>query len=179
VSDPPFTIRQERPEDVDAIADVVRAAFRSPVEARLVASIRASEYFVPEWSLVAEVDGTVVGHVMVSYVILHDAGTEHRVTTLSPLAVAPEFERRGIGSALVREVAARVDAAGEPLITLEGNPTYYGRLGFEPAARLGIEIDLPSWAPREAAQVMPLRAHEPSIRGKVVYPPAFWDVIQH
>jgi putative acetyltransferase len=167
------TIRAERVDDIGAISDVVAAAFKSPVEARLVDAIRASPNFVPEWSLVAELDGRVVGHVMVSYVGLHGETNEHRVASLSPLAVAPDLHGRGIGSTLVREVTARVDAAGEPLVVLEGSPVFYGRLGFEYAAPHGIRIDLPEWAPAEAAQIMRLSNYDPSIRGKIAYPPAF------
>ena len=83
---------------------------------------------------------------------------------LSPLAVAPDRQRQGVGSALVRAVTQRADERGEPLVVLEGAPAYYGRLGFEPADPLGIHITLPDWAPPEAAQVMRLRAYEPSVR---------------
>lgn len=98
---------------------------------------------------------------------LHD-GAEHRITTLSPLAVAPEHQRRGIGSALAAQAIARADALGEPLIVLEGSPTFYRRLGFEHSVPYGIEIELPSWAPPEPAQVLRLRNYDPAIRGRVV-----------
>jgi len=124
-------IRAEQPSDRVVIAEVVRGAFGSPVEARLVEAIRASSNFVPDWSLVAELRGQVVAQVMVSYAILRDGAKEHRIANLSPLAVAPTVQGRGIGSALVRAVTARVDEAGEPLVVLEGSPTFYGRLGFE------------------------------------------------
>jgi putative acetyltransferase len=174
-------IRAERPEDRDPIAEVVRSAFGSAAEARLIDAIRASDQFVPELSLVAEVDGRIVGHVMVSGAELHEPadGSRHRVTTLSPLAVAPPFQKRGIGSELVRAVVARADERGEPLVVVEGSPMFYGRAGFEPAASHGIEIALPDWAPPEAAQVMRLRTYDPAIRGRVVYPPAFDEVADH
>ncbi len=85
----------------------------------------------------------------------------------------PDQQGTGIGAALVRAVAERVDAAEEPLLVLEGSPAYYGRLGFEPAAAHGITITLPDWAPPEAAQVLRLHASDPTMRGHVVYPPAF------
>jgi putative acetyltransferase len=166
-------VRAERPEDYDAIADVVEAAFGSPSEARLVDAIRASTNYVPELSLVAELDGRIVGHVMISFTALYDGDTERWISQLSPLAVAPDVHRQGIGSALVREVCALADDRGEPLVVLEGSPAYYGRFGFESCAAYDIHINLPSWAPPEAAQVLPLRNYEPSIRGHVVYPPAF------
>lgn len=169
----------EAPEDRDAIADVVAAAFGSPAEARLVEAVRASPNFIPELSLVAEVERRVVGHVMISYAALDGHGVRDRIAMLSPLAVAPRFQRRGIGSALVREVTARADARGEPLIVLEGSPAFYGALGFEHSVPYGIHIALPAWAPPEAAQILRLGQYSPSIRGHVVYPPAFDDVTEH
>jgi len=170
-------IRVEQAADVDAIAAVVDAAFGSPYESQMVADIRASSDFVPELSLVAELDGVVVGHVMVSYVGLRDGERRHRIACLSPLAVEPAHQRRGIGSALVRDVVARCDARGEPFVVLEGSPAYYGRLGFEPSVPLGIRFTLPDWAPPEAAQISRLRNYDPEIRGLVVYPKAVLDAI--
>jgi putative acetyltransferase len=166
-------IRVEEPRDEERIGQVVAAAFSSQAHADLVAAIRASVNFIPELSLVAEVDHQIVGHVMISYVGLDDGGATRDVASLSPLAVAPEHQSNGMGSALVRDVTARADARGEPLVVLEGSPLYYSRFGFEPSAPLGIHITLPSWAPPEAAQVLRLAEYHPSIRGRVVYPPAF------
>jgi putative acetyltransferase len=172
----PLAIRPEVDADHDAIARVVSRAFGSPNEAHLVEAIRASENFVAEWSLVAIVDDRVIGHVMVSYVGLRDGDRDRRIPSLSPLAVDPEHQGRGIGSALVPAVAQIVDDAGEPLIVLEGSPVYYSRFGFEASAPLGITIDLPDWAPPEAAQLLRLRAYAPDVRGHIVYPPAFDEV---
>jgi putative acetyltransferase len=174
-----YTVREERPGDAEPIGRVVAAAFGSPAEATLVEAIRASEHFVPELSLVAETGGHIVGHVMISYVGLETAAGTVDIPSLSPLAVAPERHRQGIGSALVRAVTAAADARGEPLVVLEGSPAYYGRLGFEPSAPLGITIDLPSWAPAEAAQLLRFRRYDPALRGRVVYPPAFDEVPHH
>jgi putative acetyltransferase len=168
-----IAVRPERPDDHAAIGAVVAAAFGSPAEAQLVEDIRASGRCLPDLSLVAESGGEVVGHVMISYVDLDDGGTRRRVASLSPLAVRPDRQRRGIGAALVQAALQRADALGEPLVVLEGNPAYYGRFGFEHSVRHGIEIDLPSWAPPEAAQVRRLSQDDPAIRGRVVYPAAF------
>jgi putative acetyltransferase len=174
-----LTIRPERPEDHDAIAAVVAAAFKSEAEARLVELIRASPHFVPDLSLVAERDGAIVGHVMLSYSALHSADGVRPVLQLSPLAVAPEHQSEGIGGALVREGVRRAEERGEPIVVLEGSPVYYGRFGFEHSALHGIELPIPDWAPPEASQVMRLTAYDPSMRGRVVYPPAFDDVTEH
>ncbi len=176
VRDDEVTIRTERAGDEPASAALVAAGFGSPAEARLVELLRASPGFWPELALVAESGGEVVGHVMISEAILDDEGRTRPVATLSPLAVAPDRQGEGIGSTLVRAVTARARERGEPLVVLEGSPAYYGRFGFEPATGHGIHIDLPDWAPPEAAQVLWLRTRDPSLRGRVVYPPAFAEV---
>ena len=173
------SIRAERPDDHDAIRSVVAAAFQSEREADLVDAIRASPEYVPELALVAEIGGEVVGHVMVSFTALDDGSTRHRIFHLSPLAVAPTHQRKGIGSALVNAVAERARERGAEFVVLEGDPRYYGRLGFEPSSPYRIFIDLPDWAPPEAAQIRLLSGTAPSISGRVVYPPAFDAVTDH
>jgi putative acetyltransferase len=168
-----LVVREERSDDFDAIAQVVEAAFTSPVEAKLVEDIRASPHYVPELSLVAEHEGRVVGHVMLSYSTLVDGDTERAILQLSPLAVAPDMQGRGIGSALVPAACALADARGEPLVVLEGSPAYYGRFGFEPSADYRIQLPIPDWAPPEASQLLPRRNFDSSLRGNVVYPAAF------
>jgi len=174
-----LVVRPETTADHEAIADVVSAAFGSPAEARLVAAIRASENFIPALSLVGEVGGEVVGHVMISRVGLESAGARgesRSVVSLSPLAVRPNVHGQGVGSALVLEAVKRAGDLGEPLVVLEGSPAYYSRFGFEYAVPYGITIDLPAWAPAEAAQLIRLPAYDPAIIGRIVYPPAFDDV---
>jgi putative acetyltransferase len=186
-----ITIRPETPADHDAIAAVVGRAFGSPAEPRLVEAIRASSEYLAELALVATVDGTIVGHVMISGCRLvaqtvesgDDAGHDHGrdpgrdtgqdIVMLSPLSVDPDVHGRGVGSELVRSVTALADRRGEPLVVLEGDPRYYTRFGFEPAAGHGITMPIPDWAPPEAAQVLRLTNDDPALRGRVIYPPSF------
>ena len=171
--------RSERHEDHRMISEVVGAAFGTHAEAELVEEIRQSEYFIPGLSVVAQSDERIVGHVMISYATLHGPEGERRIAMLSPLAVDPAFQRRGIGSALVRQVTVAADTFGEPLVGLEGSPGFYGRLGFEHALLYGIELPLPSWAPPEAAQILRLSSFTPSIRDRVEYPPPFDRFAEH
>lgn len=167
------TIRPEQPGDFDAIRQVVVAAFGSAAEGDLVDNIRASEHYIPQLSLVAEVDGEVVGHVMISGVHLVDGEHRRAAHSMAPVSVAPHAQRQGIGSALVRAALADADRMGIPLVLLEGSPRYYGRLGFEHSVQYGIHYDLPDWASAEAAQVYRLTSYDPSLTGHVEYPPAF------
>lgn len=171
-------IEPERPEDGSAIDTVVRRAFEhQPAVADMVAAIRRSPRYRPGLALVARSAAETVGFVMLSGTDLVDPSGERRdVLTLTPLAVAPEHQRRGIGSALVRAALHSAQRLDEPLVVLEGNPGYYARLGFRFAGGQGISIDLPDWAPPEAAQVFLLSAYDPAITGRVEYPPAIADV---
>jgi len=163
--------------DADAVRRVVSAAFHPGNEAELVERIRASDQYVAAMELVAVDGDEIVGHVMVSGTsITDDVGETSMISMLSPLAVSPERQRQGIGGTLVRAVSEIADRFGEPLIVLEGDPTYYSRLGFAAAATVGISMPLPDWAPPEAAQVLRLSSYDPSdvrLRGRLTYPPSF------
>lgn len=161
-------IRPERKQDFEAIAAVTRDAFGKEREARMIEDIRASDRFVPELSLVAEAEGQIVGHVLLSYVDLEG----RQVLALGPISVVPRLQRQRIGSLLVREGLRRADLLGEPLVLLLGHPEYYPRFGFVRASTLGIEPpddDIPD----EAWMAIPLSAYDPELKGRVTWPPAF------
>jgi putative acetyltransferase len=169
-------LRREGAADHAAIHAVVREAFRDEATAELVRRIRRSANYISPLTLVAEVGGEIVGHIMLSHLALDDGANAHRVVTLSPVSVRPDHQNQRVGAALIEAVIARADQLGEALIVLEGSPAYYPRFGFRPAALFGVVIDLPLWAPPEAAMVHPLSRYRPEIRGTVVYPPAFDQV---
>ena len=145
--------------------------------AGLVDALRRSAAFVPELSLVATVDGAVVGHVLLTVAALVDErDVERRVLVLSPLSVLPQQQRRGIGAALVRQALRRADARGEQMVVLQGSPAYYPRFGFRDSRTLGVAMDLPDWAPPEAAMACPLSAYRPATRGRLVESQPFLDL---
>jgi putative acetyltransferase len=171
-------IRQSDASDHGAIRRIVSDAFGSEAEADLVERIRASPEYEPSMDLVADVDDLgVVGHVMISRAMLRSpGGSERSIVMLSPLAVDPAVQGRGLGGELVRSATAIADHRGEPLVVLEGSPAYYSRFGFVAASAHGISLPLPDWAPLAAAQVMLLSSYDPtdqSLRGTVCYPSAF------
>lgn len=173
----PVVVEPERDADALGVDTVVRRAFHThETVGDMVAAIRTSPQYEPDLALVARQGDDVVGFVMISRAALTaDDGTERDVLTLSPLAVDPAHEREGIGSALVRAVLDAAEARTDlpRLVTLEGSPIFYGRLGFRFAPDHGVTFDLPDWASPEGAQVFLLSGHDPALRGRVTYPPAF------
>lgn len=167
-------IRTERTGDHAAVRDVHRRAFgdHGDVVADLTDALRAGD--PAALSLVAEVDDAVAGHVLVSRSLLDAPRRLVRVQVLSPLGVAPERQRRGVGTALVREALRRLDERAEPLVFLEGDPGYYARLGFRPGGEAGFRK--PSLRiPDAGFQVVTLAAHEPWMTGTLVYSAPFWE----
>lgn len=154
---------------MDAIDRVNRLAFDGPDEAVLVDRLRDSNAFIPQLSVVAEENGTIVGHILFTRLQL-DPPTTTRVISLAPMAVLPELQRRGIGSALVRHGLEVARELGEELVVVIGHPAYYPRFGFTPASGLGLTNPFP--APDDAFLALPLHGG-PVPSGKVVYPAAF------
>ena len=166
-------IRTERPADHAAVREVHRQAFgdRGDVVARLTDALRAGD--PAALSLVAEADGVVAGHVLVSRALLDAPRRLVPVQVLSPLGVLPGRQRRGAGAALVREALRRLDERGAPMVFLEGDPRYYGRLGFRDGGGAGFRK--PSLRiPDAAFQVATLSGYEPWMTGTLVYPDTFW-----
>jgi putative acetyltransferase len=167
-------IRIEGPDDQDVLGEVNRRAFgdHGIVVARLVQALRRDD---PDpLSLVAREEDEVVGHVMFTRALLDAPRRLVPVQVLSPLAVLPDHQRRGVGAGLVRHGLRLLDERGVPLVFLEGDPGYYSRLGFVPGGGLGFRR--PSLRIPEAAfQVVTLSAYEPWMTGTLIYPATFWE----
>jgi putative acetyltransferase len=166
-------IRPERDADHPAIAEVVRGAFvRHPDEvAEFVERIRASDEFIPELALVAVDSSGVIAHVMLSWVGV-EGGSRAKILNLTPMSVRPDRQRVGVGSRLIRDALGRAEAAGEPVVVVEGIPGYYPRFGFEPAGALGFVPPNPN-IPVEAFMVKRLPGFSPDLAGRIVYTAAF------
>jgi len=128
-------IRAQRDQDADAVHAVNRAAFGSDAEANLVEALRAAAR--PLVSLVASEGDEIVGHILFSPVTLA-ADPDARVMALGPMAVAPDRQRRGIGSALVQAGLDECRRLGCQAVFVLGHPHYYPRFGFVPASRFAI-----------------------------------------
>jgi putative acetyltransferase len=163
-------IRRETAADREAIFAVQESAFGRRDEAELVDALRDAG--AASLSLVAEEQGRVVGHILFSPVVVRDGGAEWGALGLAPLAVTPERQRAGVGSALVHAGLEACRLGGAGVVFVLGHPHYYPRFGFRPAAALGLRWEQPG---HEAAFFVAevLRDALRGRRGMVSYHPAF------
>ena len=167
-----MNVRAERPDDRAAVRSINLSAFDTAAEANLVDALR--DQARPVISLVAEMDGRVIGHIMFSPVTM-DGHPELRLMGLGPMAVSPMHRNRSIGSALVRAGLQRCGELGFGAVVVLGHPWYYPRFGFQPSGRFGITSEYD--APPEAFMVVELQPGY--LRGAtrtVHYHEAFGDV---
>ena len=160
-------IRPETDADIEAIAEVTKAAFENhPISRQtehfIIAALRAANALTI--SLVAEVDGRVVGHVALSPITISDGSEDWY--GLGPISVLPEYQRRGIGKALMHEGLSRLKALGAKGCALVGDPDYYERFGFRSVPELTHE-----GVPQSNLLVLPFGESRP--QGIVEFHPGF------
>jgi putative acetyltransferase len=164
-----IVIRPEQPEDFEAIRTVIAAAFRQTAEAVLVDQLREDGDMV--LSLVAEKDGTVVGHVAFSRVRILNGQWEYPAVALAPLAVRPQDQGAGIGGQLVSTAHALLREAGERLSLVLGDPEYYGRFGYRRDLAENLDSDYQS----DALQALSFD-EDPPPAGELRYAFAFTEL---
>ena len=164
-------IRNETSDDISAIREVNERAFGGAAEARLVDMLRAAN--MAGISLVALQEGHVVGHILFSPITVAHAPEDFRGVGLAPTSVLPEFQNKGIGSALVRDGLEAGKRAGYDAVVVLGHPKSYPRFGFTQAKHHGLENEYDAV---DAFMVTELRTGTmPTIRGLVKYAPEFRD----
>jgi putative acetyltransferase len=165
-------IRAEEEKDWTDVQAANESAFERSAEAHLVAALR--EQARPVVSLVAEDGGAIVGHIMFSPVVL-SGHPELKIMGLAPMAVTPEHQGKGIGSALVRVGLEQCKQLDFGAVVVLGHPEYYPRFGFSVAMRLGIGCEYE--VPEEAFMVVELQpGFLLGASGKVKYHAAFSNV---
>jgi putative acetyltransferase len=176
-------VRREQDNDVAAVRVIVKAAFGKnggkhgteeqpePIEVGLLDQLREHSGWIPELSLVAVEAGTnlVIGHVVCTRAEVE--GTP--ALGLGPLAVRPDRQRTGVGTALMHAMIGAAEARGEALIGLLGNPAYYGRFGFRPSTEFLIDPPDPEWG--RYFQIRTLTAGSP-VTGAFSYAKPFQDL---
>lgn len=173
-----WLIRTETESDRYAVEEVVRQAFvgvenSDGSEPDLVARLRKSDSFVPELSLVADLNGLIVGHILFTKVeVVGDDEQIHRSLALAPVSVLPSFQRQGIGSTLIEEGHARARALGFTSVILLGHADYYPRFGYKKASTWSIRP--PFDVPDECFMAIELTESAlGNTQGRVKYPPEF------
>ncbi len=167
---PMISIRRETPEDIETIHDINERAFGGKEEADIVDALRDRNKVT--LSLVAVLEESAVGHILFSPVTVEPASSSLQAVALGPMAVLPEFQRKGIGSRLVHAGLEECRTLGHEIVVLVGHADYYPRFGFVPARPRGIECEFE--APDEAWMILELR--EGALggrRGTVKFQPEF------
>ncbi len=147
-----ITIRQETHRDYKDIVSLILRSFKEGTEnsdgtdvIALVEEIRESENYIPELSFVAELDGKIVGHFLLSHFPLsktkkggHGTAKNSEIVMLAPVAVHADYLRQGIGTAMLTAGIEEVRKQGYKGITVEGNFHFYNKLGFRTSSDFGI-----------------------------------------
>lgn len=172
-------IRQEKGTDYKVSENFVEKAFKNAEysdqkEHLLVAKLRKSDVFVPELSLVAELDGETVGQIMLTKLIIENEENRYNTLALAPVSVLPEHQNKGVGSKLISESLKVAKEIGFKSVIVLGHDKYYPRFGFKPASIWGIKA--PFEVPNEAFMALELEVRGlEGIRGTVVYSKEFLE----
>jgi putative acetyltransferase len=132
-------IREEKAEDIAAIRNVNEQAFGQSQEADLVDALRRSCREI--LSLVAVVDGQIIGHLLLSPVAVETDKKRALGMGLGPMAVLPGYQRQGVGTQLIQDGIKKLRDSGCPFMIVLGHPEYYPRFGFESASGHGIRSE--------------------------------------
>lgn len=139
-----MNIREEQAGEQTAVFTIESAAFGRDLEAKIVDKLREAGAVV--LSLVAEIDGRLVGHALYSTVRLVDGEREETAVALGPIGVDPEWQKQGIGGALIEVGKSLLHQRGYGFVFVLGHSDYYPKFGFQPTAPSGIrpEFDVPA-----------------------------------
>jgi predicted N-acetyltransferase YhbS len=172
-----INIRKEESKDYKTVFCIIEKAFISEKmsnhqEQFLVERLRKSNAFIPELSLVAEHDGKVVGHILLTKLKIKNKTNEFDSLALAPVSVLPQFQRKGIGGKLITESHKRAKELGYKSIILLGHEKYYPKFGYLQTHLFGIE--LPFEVPKENCMAIELVKYGlKDVSGIVEYPKEF------
>lgn len=154
-----LNIRQEETKDHQAVFSLITSAFHNIEESDhkeqlLVERLRQSEAFIPELSLVAEAENTIIGYILLTKVEIISDTYSCVSLGLAPLAVHPSFQKKGVGSLLIQEAHRRAIQMGYTSVVVLGHKDYYSRFGYRKALDFGIHF--PFDVPEEYCMVIEL-----------------------
>ena len=166
-----LTIRKETKGDAIDIGAVHDAAFKQEDEGRLVDRIRRGPHFIPELSLVAELDRKIIAHCLLSRIYIKSTQWIDTLG-LAPVAVLPEYQHQGIGAMLIKHSLKVAKQEGHHSVIVLGHPEYYPKFGFVKASIYGIKC--PFEVADEAFMAIELTPDSlQNCSGEVCYPKEF------
>ena len=174
-----YIIRQEREADYEATKKLVKEAFKNIVysdhqEHLLVERLRKSDAFIDKLSLVTEINGNIVGHIMFTKIIIRNEDNIYESLALAPVSVLPAYQGQGIGTSLINEGLRIAKELGFKSVVVLGDDKFYSRFGFKVASNRGIKA--PFEVEDEYFMALELENGEfDGIRGTVVYSKDFLE----
>ncbi len=172
------TIRKETLPDYQRVIELTEKAFETLEisehnEGKLVEKLRKEPTFVDELSLVAELKGQVVGHILFTPMVIENGGHKFHTLILAPVSVLPEFQKQGIGGQLIHAGHQKAIELGFHSAILLGHPEYYPRFGYKPASTWGIKTQIPLPCDDVFMAVELTEGRLTGVSGMVVFPPEF------
>jgi len=163
-------IRREYSSDVEYIHQLNQSVFGDESEAVLVDRLRDADSLV--LSMVAEIDGRIIGHICFSPAVIEQADESYPALAMAPMSIASDIQHQGLGSMLVNAALEHLRQEHHKIVVVLGHPGFYGKLGFKPAAEFSIHWDHD--VPDEAFMVYPLTDDAlDNVSGTVHFRPEF------
>lgn len=170
-----LNIRPETKDDHKKITEVNDLAFGQKNEGRLIEKLRQTDNFIPELSLVAELNGEIIGHILFYPITINSASSKFNSLALAPMSVIQLYQHKGIGSQLIIEGLSSAKKLGHKSVIVLGHSEYYPKFGFRPASHWNIKA--PFKVPDNVFFALELVKNELADKGGTVeYPKEFDDV---
>lgn len=171
-------IHKETPDDYNCVIELTEKAFETLEisdhnEGKLIDKLRKAPAFIEELSLVAELNGQVIGHILFTPIVIDYGEQQFQSLVLAPVSVLPEFQKQGIGGELILAGHQKAVELGFRSAILLGHPEYYPRFGYRPASTWGIKThyELPSDDVFMAVELT--EGALTGVSGMVIFPPEF------
>ncbi|KQB43711.1 GCN5-related N-acetyltransferase [Flavobacterium daejeonense] len=174
-----MNIRKEENKDYKSVFNLIENAFKDEIytdhkEQFLVERLRKSESFVPELSLIAEIDGEIVGYILLIKIKIINNDLQKTALALAPIAVLKKYQGKGIGGKLILEAHQRAKELGFDSVILLGHEKYYPKFGYKMTKNYGIK--LPFEVPDENCMLIELTENAlKDVTGTVAYPKEFYE----
>jgi len=170
-------IRKEEKKDYDQITEVNNQAFNQTNEGILISKLRGTDKFIPGLSLVAEFRKKLVGYILFYPLDIISGEKRFEILSLAPMAVLPEFQKKGIGRKLVSEGLKNSQLLGFKAVVVLGHPEYYPNFGFERASKWNIKPPIDN-IPDEASMALELEdGFLIDKAGVIEYPAEYYEAL--